>query len=229
MLAVSFLKKWNNKSVVINITHTYIFNSSYRGLSPHKCKKKFCSHKILANIQSKSPIAIGGGGGRVARVGGVEAETMYNQITFMFSKEYHYNILSMHLIKFRKSEQWKLNYFLFFFYKTKQLTLFSFSVKILKHIIQQIWSLLTKIIITVHQLFFFKTTDLYNLDIYRFEKNNLSSYERKKILWIYIQLKYHQLRIRSGIFISYKLLWMPLISLKYHWQYHIRLKSLFWL
>ena len=72
----------------------------------------------MANIQSKSPIAIGGGGGggggkrgggggggRVARVGGVEAETMYNQITFMFSKEYHYNILSMHLIKFRKSEQ----------------------------------------------------------------------------------------------------------------------------
>ena len=34
-----------------------------------------------------------------------QAETMYNQIIFMFSKEYHGNILSMHLTKFCKSEK----------------------------------------------------------------------------------------------------------------------------
>ena len=32
-------------------------------------------------------------------------ETMYNQITFMFSTEYHRNTLYMHLTKFRKSEK----------------------------------------------------------------------------------------------------------------------------
>ena len=35
------------------------------------------------------------------------AETMYNQITVIFSKEYHGTILSMYLTKFCKSE--KLN------------------------------------------------------------------------------------------------------------------------
>ena len=35
------------------------------------------------------------------------AETMYNQITFIFRKEWHGNILSIHLTKFRKSEKWK--------------------------------------------------------------------------------------------------------------------------
>ena len=77
----------------------------------------------------------GGGGG-----GGALVETMYNKITFMFIKEYHGNILSMHLIKFRKSEKWKKYIYIFnkfkvliaadmlsvvLFYKTKQLTLFS--------------------------------------------------------------------------------------------------------
>ena len=32
---------------------------------------------------------------------------MYNQITFIFRKEWHGNILSIHLTKFRKSEKWK--------------------------------------------------------------------------------------------------------------------------
>ena len=32
-------------------------------------------------------------------------ETMHNQITFMFSKECHGNILSMHLAKFHKLEK----------------------------------------------------------------------------------------------------------------------------
>ena len=36
---------------------------------------------------------------------GGEAETMYNQITFIFSKEQHGTILSMHFTKFRKSEK----------------------------------------------------------------------------------------------------------------------------
>ena len=35
------------------------------------------------------------------------AETMFNQITFIFSEEWHGNILSMHLNKFCKSEKWK--------------------------------------------------------------------------------------------------------------------------
>ena len=35
------------------------------------------------------------------------AETMYNQITFIFSKEQHGTILSMHLTKVRKSKKWK--------------------------------------------------------------------------------------------------------------------------
>ena len=32
---------------------------------------------------------------------------MHNQITFMFSKECHGDILYMHLTKFHKSEKWK--------------------------------------------------------------------------------------------------------------------------
>ena len=36
------------------------------------------------------------------------AETMYNQISLIFSKEQHGNILSMRLTKFRKSEKWKI-------------------------------------------------------------------------------------------------------------------------
>ena len=42
----------------------YNFNSPHRGLSPHKCKKKFCPHKILANFEIKSPHYNGSGGGR---------------------------------------------------------------------------------------------------------------------------------------------------------------------
>ena len=57
-----------------------------------------------------------------------------------------------------------------------------------------------KIFSTVHKLLFFKTTDLYTLDK-KIWKNILSSYESKKIIWIWRQLKY-QLSIRSEIFIS---------------------------
>ena len=38
---------------------------------------------------------------------GMWVETMYNQINFMFSKEYHGKVLSMHLTKVRKSEKLK--------------------------------------------------------------------------------------------------------------------------
>ena len=41
------------------------------------------------------------------------AEAVFNQITFIFSKEWHGNILSMHLNKFRKSEKWKNKEFKF--------------------------------------------------------------------------------------------------------------------
>ena len=44
----------------------------YRGLSPHKSKKKFCPHKILVNFQIKFPHYNEGAGG-----GGLEeTETM---------------------------------------------------------------------------------------------------------------------------------------------------------
>ena len=68
---------------------------------PRKCKKN-CPHKILANFQIESTILTGKERERERereREGGRKrererAETMYNQITFMFSKEYHGNILS---------------------------------------------------------------------------------------------------------------------------------------
>ena len=64
-----------------------------------------------------------------------EAETMYNQITFIISAEKHRNILSMHLhlTKFRKSE------------KRKNKTL---------KIVNEYYAIVPK-------LLFFKTTDLY--------------------------------------------------------------------
>ena len=34
-------------------------------------------------------------------------ETIYNQTTFIFTKEQHGTIPSMHLTKFRKLEKWK--------------------------------------------------------------------------------------------------------------------------
>ena len=74
---------------------------------PRKCKKN-CPHKILANFQIESTILTGKERerererereGEREKEGGRKserkrAETMYNQITFMFSKEYHGNILS---------------------------------------------------------------------------------------------------------------------------------------
>ena len=55
---------------------------------------------FILNHRSSPPprhlIVMGGG-----------AETMYNQISFIFSREQHGTILSMHLTKFRKSEKWK--------------------------------------------------------------------------------------------------------------------------
>ena len=56
-----FLKKWNNETSNKYYSPPYNFNSPHRGLSPHKCKKKFCPHKILRNFQIKSPIIMGGG------------------------------------------------------------------------------------------------------------------------------------------------------------------------
>ena len=56
------LKKWNNKTIVINITSPYNFTSTHRGLSPLKCKKKNCLQKILGNFQIMSPHYNRGGG-----------------------------------------------------------------------------------------------------------------------------------------------------------------------
>ena len=46
------------------------------------------------NLKLSYPIVMGG-----------RSEAMYNQITFIFSKEQHGNILYMHLIKLCKSEK----------------------------------------------------------------------------------------------------------------------------
>ena len=62
------------------------------------------------------------------------ADTMFNQIKFIFSKVKHGNILSMHLNKFRKSENWK----------NKELKFVNENY-----------------IAIVPKLFLFKTTDLY--------------------------------------------------------------------
>ena len=66
------------------------------------------------------------------------AETMYNQTTFIFSNEQHETILSMHFIKFCKSENTK----------NKKLIL------------------LMKIISTVPKVLFFKTTNLYTVYLF---------------------------------------------------------------
>ena len=47
----------------MNFIPPYNFNSPHRCLSPHKSKKKFCSHKILADFEIKLPPLKGGGGG----------------------------------------------------------------------------------------------------------------------------------------------------------------------
>ena len=66
-------------------------------------------------------------------------ETMFNQFTFIFIKEQHGNILSLHLNKFRKSEKWKN--------------------KELKFVNENYIS-------TVPKLLFFKTTDLYTVYLF---------------------------------------------------------------
>ena len=52
-----FLKKWKKENVVtvINITPAFVFYSTHRGLSCHKCKKIFYDHKILANFILSDP------------------------------------------------------------------------------------------------------------------------------------------------------------------------------
>ena len=61
----------------------YIFNSPHRGSSLCKRKKNLTPQKF----------------GIFPHYNGRKAETMHNQITFMFSKEYHGSILSMHTIQ----------------------------------------------------------------------------------------------------------------------------------
>ena len=67
------------------------------------------------------------------------AETMFKQITFIFSKSQHGTILSVHLTKFHKSEKLKKN-------------------KKLKFV--------NKIISTVPKVYFFKTTDQYTVHLF---------------------------------------------------------------
>ena len=120
------MKSWKCSNVVINNTSPFVSNSTHRGLSCHRCKKKFFHHKILANFHVKSspflPIIMG-----------VGAQTNYNQINFIF-KEWLGTILSMVLcysLSFvnQKNEkkkqievcQWKLYLLLLRYYFSKQL------------------------------------------------------------------------------------------------------------
>ena len=45
-------------NIVIDVTPPFAFNMTRRGLSCHKCKKKFCHLKMLTNFQIL--IAMGG-------------------------------------------------------------------------------------------------------------------------------------------------------------------------
>ena len=56
-------------------------------------RKKFVTRRFWQIFKLSHPIVSEWG-----------AETMFNQITFIFSEEQHGNMLSMHLNKFRKSE-----------------------------------------------------------------------------------------------------------------------------
>ena len=67
------------------MTPPFVFNSTYRGLSYHKCKKKFCQHKLLANFHIKSPPPTPHP--LPPYCNGRGAEIIYNQIAFIFSKE----------------------------------------------------------------------------------------------------------------------------------------------
>ena len=49
-----FLNKWNNESVVTNIAPTKQLYLPPSEFILHKCKKKFCPHKILANFKITS-------------------------------------------------------------------------------------------------------------------------------------------------------------------------------
>ena len=103
-------------------------------------------------------------------------------------------------------------------------------------------SLLMKIISAVPKALFFKTTDLYKwlqLDSGNcrmwihsetrtwHDKNIQSNWSACciPILWICRQLKHHQLNTRSEIFISPEII----LNVFNVWQYHFRLKFLFWL
>ena len=66
------------------------------------------------------------------------AETMYNHINFVFSKEEHGNIQSMHLTSFVNQKNEKIRN----------------------------WSLLMKIISTAPKLVFFKTNDQYTVYLF---------------------------------------------------------------
>ena len=54
-----FLKKRNESKASKTLLSPSNFNSHHRGLSPQKCKKNFCPHKILTNVQIKYPIIMG--------------------------------------------------------------------------------------------------------------------------------------------------------------------------
>ena len=74
------------------------------------------------------------------------------------------------------------------------------------------WSLLMKIISTVPQLLFFRTTDQMYIVCIQY---------CIPILWICRQLKHHQLRIRSEIFISQEIILNAFNVLQYHFDTQI--------
>ena len=97
------MKQWKHGNMVINVTPHIFLTPPIEDFYPAtNVGKNFATKKLCQFFKLSHPIVMGGG-----------AEAVFNQITFIFSKEWHGNILSMHLNKFRKSEKWKNKEFKF--------------------------------------------------------------------------------------------------------------------
>ena len=129
------MKQWKHSNMVINVTPHIFLTPPIEDFYPAtNVGKNFATKKLCQFFKLSHPIVMGGG-----------AEAVFNQITFIFSKEWHGNILSMHLNKFRKSEKWKN--------------------KELKFVNENYISIVPK-------LLFFKTTDLCTVYLFSEYANN---------------------------------------------------------
>ena len=162
---------------MINVTPPFVFNSTHIGLSYHKCKKKFCHRKMLANFHIKPP-------------------SPYTPL----------------------------------YWEGKQKPC---TIKLLSYLVRNNMELYCPctLLSFVNQknqknkkLKFVNENYIYCSEGIIFP-NNWSIY-CVPILWICRQLKHHQSTIRSEIFILLEIILNAFFNV---WQYHFRLKSLFWL